>query len=122
MTDVLVIVGHGSKDPGAEDTLQFYVDSLSRSGRFSAVVGCYLEHSPYIGDALGTIEADRILVMPLLLAPGYHTRVTIPEAIKASGKEVILLEPLGKSEHILRLIEERAAGTIQDRRDHFSHS
>ncbi len=118
MTDALVIVGHGSKDPGAEDTLQFYVDRLSRSSRFSTVAGCYLEHPPYIGDALGTIEADRILVMPLLLAPGYHTRVTIPEAIKASGKEVILLEPLGKSEHILRLIEERVSDVIHGKPEH----
>lgn len=112
MTDALIIVGHGSKDPGAEDVLPFYVDRLARLDRLSEVVGCYLEQPPYIGDVLGTIEADRILVMPLLLASGYHTRVTIPEAIKASGKEVVLLKPLGRSEHIVRLIEERAMGTI----------
>jgi sirohydrochlorin cobaltochelatase len=108
MTDALIIVGHGSKDPGADDVIPFYVDRLSRLNHFSDVVGCYLEQPPYISDVLGTIEADRILVMPLLLAPGYHTRVTIPEAIKASGKVVILLKPLGRSEHIVRLIEERA--------------
>jgi sirohydrochlorin cobaltochelatase len=108
MTEALIIVGHGSKDPGADDVLPFYVDRLSQSGRFSEVVGCYLEQPPYIGDVLVTINADRILVMPLLLAQGYHTRVTIPEAIKVSGKKVILLKPLGRSEHILRLIEERA--------------
>lgn len=112
MTEALIIVGHGSKDPGAEDVLPFYVDRLSRLDRFSEVVGCYLEQPPFIGDVLSTIEADRILVMPLLLASGYHTRVTIPEAIKASGKEIVLLKPLGRSEHIVRLIEERAIGTI----------
>ncbi len=109
MTDALIIVGHGSKDPGADDVLPFYVDRLSRLDRFSEVVGCYLEQPPYIGDVFSTIEADRILVMPLLLASGYHTRVTIPEAIKASGKEVILLKPLGRSEHIVRLIEEESS-------------
>ena len=107
MRDALIIVGHGSKDPGADDVLPFYVDRLSQSGRFSAVVGCYLEQPPHIGDVLKSLEADRILVLPLLLAPGHHTRVTIPEAIKASGKEAVLLEPLGGSEHIVRLIEER---------------
>jgi hypothetical protein len=35
--------------------------------------------------------------------------VTIPEAIRASGKNVILLEPLGRSEHLVRLIEERVS-------------
>jgi sirohydrochlorin ferrochelatase len=111
MKDALIIVGHGSKDPGADDVLPFYVDRLSRLGRFSAVAGCYLEQPPYIGDVLGKIEADRILVMPLLLASCYHTRVTIPEAIRASGKEVILLKPLGRSDHIVQLIEERALET-----------
>jgi sirohydrochlorin ferrochelatase len=108
MTDALIIVSHGSKDPGAEDVLPFYVDRLSRLDRFSKVVGCYLEQPPYIGDVLSTMVADRILVMPLLMTSGYHTRVTIPGAIKASGKEVFLLKPIGKSEHIVRLIEERA--------------
>jgi sirohydrochlorin cobaltochelatase len=112
VTEALILVGHGSKDPGAEDVLPFYVDRLFRLDRFTEVIGCYLEKSPSLGDALSLVEADRILVMPLLIAPGYHTRVTIPEAIKASGKEVVLLKPLGRSEHIVRLIEERAVGTI----------
>jgi sirohydrochlorin cobaltochelatase len=108
MTDALVIVGHGSRDPEADDVLPFYVDRLSRLDRFAEVVGCYLEHPPYLRDALSTLESDRILVMPLLMASGYHTRVTIPEATKTAGKEIILLKPLGRSEHIVRLIEERA--------------
>ncbi len=108
MTEALIIVGHGSKDPGADDVLSFYVDRLFRLDRFSEVIGCYLEKPPSLGEALQIVEADRILVMPLLMAPGFHTRVTIPEAIKASGKNVVLLKPLGRSEHIVRLIEERA--------------
>jgi sirohydrochlorin ferrochelatase len=113
MKEALIIVGHGSKDPGADDMLPFYVDRLSSLDRFAGVVGCYLEQPPYIGDVLNTIEADRILVMPLLMTSGYHTRVTIPDAIKASGKKIILLKPLGRSEHIVRLIEERTLETLR---------
>ena len=108
MKDALIIVSHGSKDPNADDVLPFYVDRLSRLDRFDKVVGCYLERPPHIEDVMSTLEADRILVMPLLMASGYHTRVTIPEALKASGKEIILLKPIGRSEHVVRLIEERA--------------
>jgi sirohydrochlorin cobaltochelatase len=107
MKDALLIIGHGSKDPGADDVLPYYVEQLSQTGLFSMVSACYLEKPPSIRDALGAIEADRIFVMPLLVAHGYHTRVTIPEAIFASGKKAVLLEPLGRSEHITRLIEER---------------
>ncbi len=108
MTDALVVVGHGSSDTDAEDVLTFYVDRLSRLDRFSEVAGCYLERPPGLADTLKVIDADRIFVMPLLVAHGHHTRVTIPEAITASGKQVILLKPIGRSEHVVRLIEERA--------------
>lgn len=114
MSDALLLVGHGSRDPAADDVLPFYVEQLSGTGRFSTVRACYLERSPGIKEAVQAIEADRIIVMPMLLAHGYHTRVTIPEALGITaprgivgGKEIILLEPLGRSEQIVRLIEER---------------
>lgn len=116
MTVALLLVGHGSRDPGADDVLPYYAEQLALSGRFSTVRACYLEKSPRISEAVQAIEADKILVMPLLLAQGYHTRVTIPEELgitpprgTAGGKEIVLLEPLGRSELIVRLIEERVS-------------
>ena len=109
MSGVLVLVGHGSRDPAAVDVLPYYVEKLSSAGKYSAVRACYLERPPSLEAVLGETDADRIYVMPLLLAPGHHTSVTIPEAIRASGKSVILLEPLGRSEHLVRLIEERVS-------------
>lgn len=114
MTDALLIIGHGSRDPGADDVLPYYVGQLRLSGRYSRVEACYLEKPPFIADVLGHIVADRIFVMPLLVAHGHHTRVTIPDAIKASGKNAILLEPLGRSEHIVQLIRERAGVPAQN--------
>lgn len=114
MSDALLLIGHGSRDPGADDVLPYYVGELARSGRFAVVMACYLEKSPRISEAVQALGADRIFVMPLLLAQGYHTRVTIPEELgieppggTVGGKEIVLLEPLGRSEHIVRLIEER---------------
>jgi sirohydrochlorin cobaltochelatase len=111
----LLIVGHGSRDQGADDVLPYYVEQLSRSGRFSIVMACYLEKQPSVKEAVQMIEADRIIVMPMLLAPGYHTRVTIPEELGITppggvvgGKEIVLLEPIGRSEYLVKLIEERA--------------
>jgi sirohydrochlorin cobaltochelatase len=55
-----------------------------------------------------------VFVVPLFVAHGYHTKVTIPRALgigsphaRAGDKEVFYLEPLGRSERIARLIEER---------------
>jgi sirohydrochlorin cobaltochelatase len=107
MKGVLVLVGHGSRDPAADDVLPYYVEKLSAAGKYSAVRACYLEKPPSLEAVLREMDAGRIYVMPLLLAPGHHTIVTIPEAIRASGKKVVLLEPIGRSQHLVRLIEER---------------
>jgi len=107
MSAALVLVGHGSRDPGADDVLPYYADQLR--GRFDDVKACYLERPPYLEETLRTIREGRIFVMPLLLAGGYHTKVTIPAAIRASGRDVVLLGPIGRSEHLVRLIEERIA-------------
>ncbi|HMK46128.1 MAG TPA: CbiX/SirB N-terminal domain-containing protein [Methanocella sp.] len=123
MSDALLIVGHGSRDPSADDILPYYVERLSRSGSFSEVAACYLEKAPQIPDVVRQLHADRVFIMPMLLAQGYHTRVTIPEELGismcesfASGREFILLEPLGRSEHIVTLIEERVA--LATKKDH----
>ncbi len=113
MADALVLVGHGSKY-AEDDVLPYYVEYFKAAGRFSQVCACYLEREPRVDTVLSGIKADRVYVMPLLLAHGYHTKVTIPEALgiershdTAGGKEIIYLEPLGRSEHIAMLIEER---------------
>ena len=117
MSDALLIVGHGSTSEQAGDVLPYYVELLKKSGEFDEVLACYLEKEPGVEGALGRIKAGRVFVMPLLVAHGYHTKVTIPRALgigSAHGligdKEVIYLEPLGRSELIVRLIKERVEG------------
>jgi sirohydrochlorin cobaltochelatase len=113
MADALVLVGHGSKY-SEDDVLPYYVKYFTAAGQFSQVCACYLEREPRVENILSGIDAERVYVMPLLLAHGYHTKVTIPEAlgIKHShdlvgGKEIFYLEPLGRSEHIAMLIGQR---------------
>ena len=114
MSDALILVGHGSKSKHADDVLPYYVDFFRASGEFDEVIACYLEQEPRIENILNGIRSERIFVMPLFVAHGYHTRVTIPEALGISsarslieGKEIFYLEPLGRSELILKFIEGR---------------
>jgi len=114
MSDALLIVGHGSKSQQADDVLPYYVDFFKSTGDFDEVQACYLETEPNISSALGRIKAGRVFIMPLFVAHGYHTKVTIPQALgidsphdRVDGKEVFYLEPLGRSELIVKLIRER---------------
>lgn len=113
MSDALVLVGHGSKY-SEDDVLPYYVKYFESAGQFSEVRACYLEREPRVENVMKDITAGRVYVMPLLLAHGYHTKVTIPEALGirqphdfVAGKEIYYLEPLGRSEHVAMLIRQR---------------
>jgi sirohydrochlorin ferrochelatase len=112
MADALILIGHGSRSKHADDVLPYYVKALR--GGFDEAIACYLEQEPGIKEALKLVKSERVFVMPLLLANGHHTMVTIPEALGirdghgyVDGKEIIYLEPLGRSCHIVELIKER---------------
>lgn len=109
MSDALLLVGHGSRSEYADDVLPYYAERLK--GDFDEVLACDLEQ---LEGALSRIKSARVYVMPLLVAHGYHTKITIPEALGmkssrgfSNGKEVFYLEPLGRSEHIVKLIKGR---------------
>lgn len=113
MSDALVLVGHGSKY-SEDDVLPYYVKYFESAGQFLEVRACYLEREPRVENVMKDITAGRVYVMPLLLAHGYHTKVTIPEALGirqphdfVAGKEIYYLEPLGRSEHVAMLIRQR---------------
>jgi sirohydrochlorin cobaltochelatase len=112
--DALILVGHGSKSGQADDVLPYYVELLKASGEFEEVLACYLEKEPGVEGCLDLVKAKRVFIMPLLLAHGYHTKVTIPGALgigsshcSVGDKEIFYLEPLGRSELIFRLINDR---------------
>ncbi len=114
MSDALVLVGHGSRSGQADDVLPYYVDFFKSTGDYDEVRACYLEKAPGVEGILDGLAADRVFVMPLFIAHGYHTKVTIPGALgitashaRVGDKEVIYLEPLGRSELIIELIQQR---------------
>ncbi|MCD1296049.1 sirohydrochlorin cobaltochelatase [Methanocella sp. CWC-04] len=114
MRTALLLVGHGSRSKHSDDVMPYYAEAFNGSGEFTEVAVCYLEQGPKVEGALQRIDADRIFVMPVFIAHGHHTRVTIPEALgingkncHVDGKEVFYLEPLGRSAHIVALINDR---------------
>ena len=114
MSDALILVGHGSRSGQADDVLPYYAELFRATGDYEEVLTCYLEKEPGVSGCLDRVKARRVFVMPLLLARGHHTDVTIPGAMSIGSrhcfigdKEVFYLEPLGRSELIFRLILER---------------
>jgi sirohydrochlorin ferrochelatase len=79
-------VAHGTRNPAGVDAVLQIIDGLRRSSPSREVRAAFIELAePDVRTALAGIPADRRAVLvPLLLAPGYHDRVDLPAAIAAA--------------------------------------
>lgn len=112
--DVLII-GHGSKDPNAQISLNYVVDGLRK--QYRNVERCFLEiEQPDISKGIKTCEKNnpKILVIVFyFLHEGAHVKTDINEDLKPALEEsnlnqVCITKHLGTDEKMIDLILERA--------------
>ena len=113
-TDVLVI-GHGSKDPNAQISLNYVVDELSK--QYRNVNRCFLEiEQPDIAKGIQTCEKDNpevLVIVFYFLHEGAHVKTDInadlkPALEKSNLKDVYITKHLGTDKKMIDLILERA--------------
>ncbi|MFW0787820.1 sirohydrochlorin chelatase [Gordonia sp. CPCC 206044] len=77
----LLLVAHGSRDPRFGDTARRVRAAVARALPRVDVELSFLDlDDPLVGDVLAADTADRVVV-PLLLAPGYHSEIDLPRII-----------------------------------------
>jgi len=118
--DVLII-GHGSKDPNAQMSLNYIVDGLKQNYR--NVNRCWLEiEQPDIIEGIKTCEKNNPQVLVIVfyfLHEGAHVKTDINNdllpALKNSNiKKVCITKHLGADEKMIELIIERAKEVEND--------
>ncbi|MFD9390566.1 sirohydrochlorin chelatase [Streptomyces sp. NPDC060000] len=95
----LVVVAHGSRDPRALSTVRTLLDRVREQRPGLAVHLGHIElNEPLLTDTLADLDAhgtaDAVLV-PLLLARGYHVRQDIPEMAARARGHTRVAAPLG---------------------------
>jgi len=112
----VVIVDHGSRRAEANDAFLEVVARFGERGRFQIVEPAHMEiASPTIEDAFERAVArgaSEIVVHPYFLSPGRHWQSDIPSLCDAASRKhgsvpFRVTEPLGLSERILDVIDER---------------
>ena len=112
--DVLII-GHGSKDPNAQLSIQYVVDSLSNTYR--NISHCFLEiEEPNIQQGIEKCQKDNpeiLVIVFYFLHKGAHVKRDIfedlnPAIEKSNLKKVLITEHIGTDEKMIDLILERA--------------
>jgi len=112
--DVLII-GHGSKDPNAQISLNYVVDGLKQ--KYRNVNRCFLEiEKPDIFDGIENCEKDNPQVLVIVfyfLHEGAHVKTDInndlkPALEKSNLKKICITKHLGTDEKMIDLIIERS--------------
>ncbi len=112
--DVLII-GHGSKDPNAQISIQYVVDGLKST--FRNVSHCFLEiEEPNIKQGIEKCEKNNpevLVIVFYFLHKGAHVKRDVfedlnPALEQSSIKKSIITEHIGTDEKMIDLILERA--------------
>jgi sirohydrochlorin ferrochelatase len=112
--DVLII-GHGSKDPNAQMSLNYVVDGLKE--KYRNVSRCFLEiEQPDIFEGIKSCEKNNpevLVIVFYFLHEGAHVKTDInndlkPAIEKSNLKKVCITKHLGTDEKMIDLIIERA--------------
>ena len=112
--DVLII-GHGSKDPNAQLSIQYVVDNLTNTYR--NISHCFLEiEEPNIQQGVDKCQKNNpevLVVVFYFLHKGAHVKRDIyedlnPAVEKSNLKKVLITEHIGTDEKMIDLILERA--------------
>ncbi|MFC7133386.1 MULTISPECIES: CbiX/SirB N-terminal domain-containing protein [Salinibaculum] len=76
----LAVVGHGTKrNENSAKAIEYHADRIRERGRFAEVRALFLDEEPEVDGVTGHFSTEDVVVVPLFIADGYHTREDIPE-------------------------------------------
>ena len=91
MKTAVVILGHGSRSEGADDSIRQAADLVRRNGSYEMVVHAFLQYaSPNLSDVLEDCirrQVAKVIVVPFFMQSGAHVSTDIPELVKTVKKE-----------------------------------
>ncbi|MEW1846759.1 CbiX/SirB N-terminal domain-containing protein [Nonomuraea angiospora] len=91
----LVLAAHGTRSAAGESTLSALAETVRRARPGHRVELSYLEiSSPLLSDVLPAVRGP-VVVVPLLLAGGYHAHIDLPEVIASRRPDAVVAGWLG---------------------------
>lgn len=117
-SEAIILLGHGSRVPGAGEGMEQVASRIREKGGFSIVETCSMQMlGPKFPDALEKCikgGAKKIIVIPYFLHVGVHMREDIPELLREEVRrrpgieiEIILGKNLGYDESLADLVVRR---------------
>ena len=83
----LVLLGHGTDlNKSSSAVIYLNADRIRERGIFGRVEVAFLDQDPEVGEVVGSVEAEHVVLIPVFIAEGWHTRETIPEDLGLTGE------------------------------------
>ena len=117
----LVLLGHGTDlNKNSGGVIYLNAERIRERGLYDEVGVGFLDQEPEIGSVVENADADDVILIPVFIAEGWHTRETIPEDLGLTGevthldgKRVFYGAPVGTHPSMANLIVARARETEQ---------
>ncbi len=115
----LVLLGHGTDlNKNSGGVIYLNAARIRERGLYDEVGVGFLDQEPEIGSVVENADADDVILIPVFIADGWHTRETIPEDLGLTGevthlegKRVFYGAPVGTHPSMANLIVARARET-----------
>ncbi|MCY3979081.1 MAG: DR2241 family protein [Chloroflexi bacterium] len=117
----LILAGHGSHvSANTAGIVWRYVDQLRKWGVADEIAACFWKEAPAISQALDTVEADDVVIVPVFTARGYFTSELIPTELGISegrtfcqGRQIHLTPPVGEHPLLQSIVERQLRETME---------
>jgi sirohydrochlorin cobaltochelatase len=112
----LVLLGHGTDlNKSSGGVIYLNAKRIRKRNLYDFVEVGFLDQEPEISKVVENIEAENVILIPVFIAEGWHTRETIPEDLGLSGevtargnKTIFYGAPVGTHPSMAGLIAARA--------------
>ena len=105
----IVLFAHGSREPLWSGPFEQLAAALRKTTKAQVVVA-YLEiMKPSLEEAVASLDAVRIRIVPVFLGAGAHVRNDLPKLVEAIGREhpqlaLVLEPPIGERADVIEAI------------------
>jgi len=118
----LVLLGHGTDlNKSSGGVIYMNAERIEERGLYDLVEVGFLDQDPRIAEVVESVEAENVVLIPVFIAEGWHTRETIPEDLGLTGevtrtgnKTIFYGAPVGTHPSMAALIAARARETERE--------
>lgn len=120
----VVLAAHGSATHTSVARLaQRIAGQLVDRGHVDEASVTFLKQPPYLADALRTVTAEDVTVVPLFTSRGYYIREVLPREVGSDGtppgtgeRHVRFTSPIGESPRVAELTADHVAAALREHR------